>query len=323
MSRGRRDPGSPADGVAAHVSWGAAIGTLIIVLMMVAAGLVARHSFRRGRGDRQGARQLAVFVIVVAVFVGLLNDKHIADPGVEMVRFLAGQPLWAAGLLWVLYLALEPYVRRFWPTTVVSWSRLMAHQWRDPLVGRDVLFGVAIGALLIALDTAFAVAAARLSGHVHPNVPNLTMLLGTHVVVAVILNQVFNALLNALFAIFGMVLLKLFLRREWAAALVAVGLLTFATWLNSGSSSTPLLLVAVTAVYVAIVVLTIQRLGLLATVAAFLVTFMLSGAVVTLNPASWMFGSSLLVLAVPAALACYGFYAARGGESLMGGRLLD
>ena len=38
-------------------------------------------------------------------------------------RFFVGLPLWAAGLLWLLYLALEPYVRRFWPTTLVSWSK--------------------------------------------------------------------------------------------------------------------------------------------------------------------------------------------------------
>ena len=65
-----------------------------------------------------------------------------------MNRLFVTQPLWAAGLLWVLYLAVEPYVRRFWPATIVSWSRLMARQWRDPLVGRDILFGVALGVLI-------------------------------------------------------------------------------------------------------------------------------------------------------------------------------
>jgi hypothetical protein len=32
-------------------------------------------------------------------------------------------------------------VRRRWPATLVSWSRLLAGRFRDPLVGRDVLAG--------------------------------------------------------------------------------------------------------------------------------------------------------------------------------------
>ena len=48
-------------------------------------------------------------------------------------------------ILWTVYLALEPYVRRHWPRTLISWSRLLAGQWRDPIVGRDVLIGAALG----------------------------------------------------------------------------------------------------------------------------------------------------------------------------------
>ena len=40
------------------------------------------------------------------------------------------------------YLALEPFVRRVWPRTLVSWSRVIGGRVRDPLVGRDVCIGV-------------------------------------------------------------------------------------------------------------------------------------------------------------------------------------
>src|SRR4029079_3297041 len=111
-------------------------------------GLVARHNVRKGRGDRRGAFQLAAFVSIVALVIGVLTDKHGADPNIEMERLFATQPLWAAGILWLLYLAVEPYVRRFWPSTVVSWSRLMARQWRAPLLGRPLFFGVPLGPLV-------------------------------------------------------------------------------------------------------------------------------------------------------------------------------
>src|SRR4029079_10529515 len=45
------------------------------------------------------------------------------------------------------YLASEPYVRRFWPTVLISWQRLVDGQWRDSLVARDLALGLLIGAL--------------------------------------------------------------------------------------------------------------------------------------------------------------------------------
>jgi hypothetical protein len=44
----------------------------------------------------------------------------------------------------LLYVALEPFVRRVSPERLVSWTRLLAGDVRDPMVARDVLVGVAI-----------------------------------------------------------------------------------------------------------------------------------------------------------------------------------
>jgi hypothetical protein len=38
-------------------------------------------------------------------------------------------------------MAIEPWVRRRWPKSILG--RLLAGSWRDPVVGRDVLLGVA------------------------------------------------------------------------------------------------------------------------------------------------------------------------------------
>jgi len=53
-------------------------------------------------------------------------------------------------MTWILYLALEPIVRRRWPDSIISWSRLLAGRLRDPLVGRDILIGCLAGVLLAA-----------------------------------------------------------------------------------------------------------------------------------------------------------------------------
>jgi hypothetical protein len=223
----------------------------------------------------------------------------------------------------VFYLALEPYVRRFWPTRVVSWSRFMARQWQDPLVGRDILVGIGIGVLIRTIQRAHAVAvAARLHGGA-PKIPDLDALLGSLHVIALMMNQVFNTLLNALLAVFALVLLKILFRREWAVTVVAIAVPLIFAGASASDSTTPVLDMAAAIPILVLYVLAIQRLGLLATVAIFLVSYMLSDAVLTFNTTQWFFGSSLLPLLATAALACYGFYASRGGEPIFGRRLLD
>src|SRR5262245_61104716 len=52
-----------------------------------------------------------------------------------------------------VYLALEPYVRRHWPTVLIGWTRMLSGRLRDRLVARQVLIGIAVGALVPALNS--------------------------------------------------------------------------------------------------------------------------------------------------------------------------
>jgi len=306
-----------------RVSWPQAVATLTIFTMLVTAAIIARHNVRKGRGDRRGAWQLAAFVSVIAFGVWLLNTKHIADPNVEMGRFFDGQPLWAAGLLALLYLALEPYVRRFWPKTVVSWSRLMSRQWRDPLVGRDILFGAVLGLLIHVLGLGGDAINIKLGYVIPPHLPPLDNLLGTRFVVALMGNQVFNAILNAMICVFGMVILKILVRSEWAAVAVAIALFTFTSSRGIWDGGSPAVNLATVILFITIIVLTIKRLGLLSTIVLFLVNSFVDKAATTLDTSRWFFGEALLPILVVAALAVWSFYVARGGEPLFGRRILD
>jgi serine/threonine-protein kinase len=305
-----------------RVTFVSALVQSIILGMFAAAALIARHNWRKGRGDRRGAWQLAAFVSLTAAGVWALDNRHVADPSLEMTRFFVGQPLWAAGLLWILYLAVEPYVRRFWPSTLVSWSRLMSRQWRDPLVGRDVLFGVAIGLAVHVLSASTTYFAARLGHAWTPDMPDLQELLGNSMDIARNLNHVFNAVLNAIFAVFAMVLLKMAVKREWLASFLAIAIVTLLFSQNPGSSPTAVDYASILLI-VTIVVLTIQRLGLVATTVAFFMMYAMGAGVVTLDTSRWFFSDSVVQLLIAGSLAAYGFYASRGGEPIFGARLLD
>lgn len=131
------------------------LGVVISALMMcgiVAALLLARANIRARRSDRSGATRVAL-ALLISEYAALILPRH-TIAGIFSFD-LMGRPfaraLWIAALTWLLYVALEPIVRRFWPQILVSWSRLLSGNWRDPLVARDMLLGCAIAAPFNAL----------------------------------------------------------------------------------------------------------------------------------------------------------------------------
>jgi len=106
------------------------------------AVLLAVRNLRSGRGDRRGAMRLAIFLVVAGAASNALEtgDLQVLSRGPTLIFFVAS-------FAWVLYIALEPLMRRLSPELMIGWSRLLAGHVRDPLVGRDVLVGtlVAVG----------------------------------------------------------------------------------------------------------------------------------------------------------------------------------
>jgi hypothetical protein len=76
-------------------------------------------------------------------------------------------------------------------------------------------------------------------------------------------------------------------------------------------------------IIVSTMVFAIFRFGLLTTIVMFFVNFALGSAVLTLDASKWFFSTSLTLLLMVAAPAVYGFYASRGGEPLLGRRILE
>ncbi len=125
----------------------------VILLIVLVGVLLALHNVTLGRGDRRGAAALAAISFMAAMLAWLLSANHVASFG-ELILFTiaASWAAFAAGLLWCLYMAIEPYVRRQWPDALISWSRLQTGRLRDPLVASHLLAGIfggiALGALI-------------------------------------------------------------------------------------------------------------------------------------------------------------------------------
>ena len=299
---------------------------IVVLIVLGAASLIARHNLRKGRGDRRGALRVWAVIFAAMAIALVTRSKHVTNVNVELDRLFTalGWSLFCAGAVWLLYLALEPYVRKFWPTTLISWSRFVAGNVLDPQVGRDVLIGVGAAALVLLVNRLDPLLRPLLGyPTVQASVPNLDTLMGPREVLALIGQMIFSASFNAVWIVFGLVVVNLVARRVWVTALVMMLFLMLTGLGNFGDARPAWLGIVIGLLTVSLIVFVMLRFGLLATLTFFFANFLLSATTITLDPAKWFFPTSTLMLLLVAALGFYGFYASRGGEPLLGRRILD
>jgi len=290
--------------------------TLVLVL---AAAVLARSNLRRGRGDRSGAFNVGLFFLVVHVVTWLLRASHESLFAAEWssLTWTASRGLYWATSLWLFYIALEPLVRRFWPQSLVSWSRLLAGRYRDPMIARDLLIGTlfasAMGAATLVLFTLVPS-----HGVVQRS---LFPMLGGRLYISAAVESLEDGLYQGLFLLFLLFLLRLALRRRRIVAVLFLGLtgLFLLGWMATfyGSYAVNLPMAAWLLVYAAVWALLLIRFGLLAAIVASTVAAMAQQQPVTADLSAWYSGYTLAGLSLIALIAAYGFRAALGGRQAL------
>ena len=192
------------------------------------------HNFRSGKSDQRGAVRLALIYFVCQASGGLLEMHHTATIS-EISGFwtVISASLLNATLNWIFYVALEPWVRRKWPRTMISWTRYTSKGPSDPLVGRDLLYGTLFGALF---GFGNVVAVALHGNNRQPVFPPLNALLGMRAELDGVLVAVPAAIFTALLFFFMIFLLRLVFRKEWIAGPMFVVIITYA---STTGSTTP------------------------------------------------------------------------------------
>ena len=302
---------------------GIQLSLVIFLGVVITAVLLARRHLLLGRGDRRGATRLALFTLALGMAVWSMEANHAADVGAEITLFsraMAGNLLVAA-LIFVLYLALEPFVRRRWPRALVTWTRVLAGRISDPLVGRDVLVGTAGGAVIGILSYAASVLP-RLVG-APPSAPwwfvDLDPLLGPMWSIAEILDKTAAAVGIGLGLVLFLLLLRTIFRREWLAAAILVIVMSIQPVLFAGSAWWIVLPVAIL-IRLVPVVLTL-RFGVLATIVCIYVAELLFDMPINGDFSSWKATPTLMAFAVVIVLAVHGFKSATAGRPLLGERI--
>jgi serine/threonine-protein kinase len=295
--------------------------TLVLALPLGGA-LLARRNLRRGRGDRRGAFRVALFVFATYSLARLSRADHVSTVGNEfwlLIKVFA-YPLCFAALVWLFYMAVEPYARRLWPRILISWGRLVAGRLRDPMVGRDMLFGIACGAYGAALDGPMSLLSSWLGRpQMLPSGVLATSSLTSwnELVFRVFVNQ-HSAVLWGWGWLLLLVLLRVVLRRN-GLALAAWAVLEL---LLNGLEDPAVDLIG-WALIAPVVILLLMRCGLLGFCTSTFVGSLLLEVPYTLDLTAWYAPRGFVVLGLLVALAVYAFRVSLGGKPAFGGAWLE
>ena len=303
--------------LASRFGFGLWVTTIFVLLTL--CFFFARKNLNRGRGDRQGAVRVAVVIFVVLFLGEALASHYIGDAEWIFVWFLlsSGLALTNAFQFALLYTALEPYVRRTWPEILISWSRLVAGGWRNPLVGRDVLIGVLFGVGMLvasymrtALPDWFRVAGITVGWE------------GTWREPSVFLGDKASNIFGLMDGIGSLAVIFLVTKitRSKAAALILGGLFSIAVNLFGEN----FLVEGIVGMVLAILWLAcLMRIGLLAVCVSRFVVYTLADGLVTFDLSRWYAWRGLMELAIVSAISIYGFKIALGAKPLFAAALDD
>jgi serine/threonine-protein kinase len=251
-----------------------------------------------------------MFVLEMGLF---LCRSHLATFGdaIGLGIVATSGALFFAGGIWLLYMAIEPWVRRQWPKAIISWSRLLAGNWRDPVVGRDILLGVALGVIWILVFQLRYIPIMHMGGS--PGIGSTDALLGGRAALGAWLRQWPQSIQSTLMFFLLLLGLRAILRKEWIAAIVFIAI--FAVPRGLDSSYRMIELPTQVLVY-AIAVLIVIRFGLVPLAIAIFTINMTGGIPFSADLSAWYMTTSILALLSLLVIAGWGFYHSLGGQKL-------
>ena len=195
---------------------------------------------------------------------------------------------------------------------MITWNRLLAGGIRDPLVGRDMLVGIAFGVLAILIEEAHLIVLMRFGATPLPVF--LDSLVDVRRAIAMFLTNIPNALLSVLVWFILIFVLRVVLRREWLAATGMV--LVYMGFSALTSTASPALAALFSAFETGVLLFVMLRYGLVALMGAIFAYQMFLFFPITADFSSWYIGTSLFGLLSVAAVAAWACHAALAGRPL-------
>ena len=120
---------------------------ILYFAILVGAILLVLPASKVGSRDYKGGLKVAIVCFLGFSIAALIDANHFStlEGETNVIYQIFSFGLYLAVLIGTTYIALEPLARRFWAELLISWNRLLAGDFRDPLVGRDILVGGVFG----------------------------------------------------------------------------------------------------------------------------------------------------------------------------------
>jgi serine/threonine-protein kinase len=292
---------------------------VVMATVFVAAGVyLCLRNLRLGRGDKKTAALVAISLFILGMIEWICLTSH-AD-SIQAERDLVSSGLSAAVMFSVVtciyYLAIEPYVRRYWPQALASWCRVFEGKFRDPLVGRDILLGT-LGGVVSMVLVALLVLAPPWFGYLptmpyrHWDIDTLQQYIGSPMAAfggaASLLRLSMRVGIVSLLMLF---LLRIILRNRWLAIMAFMGIAIAAR-----VERVPIWYIVIIVAWVSPGMLLLVRYGLIACITWFYSFFLLS---MPLTASSrWYVGYGVFFSSIVFGFALYGFLTTMAGRPLV------
>jgi serine/threonine-protein kinase len=301
---------------------------LLWVIPLIGGVILARRNLRAKRGDIRGALVVGISIVILYLLYHLISTNPEVGPFAILVEATGSTALGHAlirGVTMLLaYLAIEPYIRRLWPSVLVSWARLVAGRLRDPIIGRDVLVGAAAGAALPFVFAAAQSAERALGFPVDPGRLS-SVLLDTVTSAPSVPAMLCLALALGIFrttTFYTILLILRFVLRNNRLATIAT-LVLFVLALTDYSSKSLWLDIPISLLAWGAVVWVALRFGYVALTVIVIVSLLVDGLPWTLDFSSWVAPQTMFAWGIITVLLGYGFLTAVGGKSLFSDPLSD
>ncbi|HET9252285.1 MAG TPA: hypothetical protein VFP58_09225, partial [Candidatus Eisenbacteria bacterium] len=295
---------------------------LFTVLPIVGGLILARHNLKAGRSDIRGALVVGTSILILYLIEYVFTIRASELGLYRIVTALTWQSPFGHALIHgatmaIAYLAIEPYIRRLWPSVLVSWARLVAGRWRDPIVGRDVLVGAVwgiAGCLLFLGYEALSRSMGLVSEPYQLSPWVLSLSTAPRLILAAVANSFAISMLYATLFFTVLVALRFVLRRNLLAAIALILLMAVVN--TAFAPKTYALNLAFAIVWNAVSVVLALRFGYVALIVAWSVNFIADRLPWTTDFGAWFAPQTMLGWVLILALLGFGFLTAVGGRSL-------
>ena len=203
---------------------------------------------------------------------------------------------------WIYYLALEPLARRYFPVMMTSWNRVVAGRFRDPMIGRGILIGAAVGVW-------YALPVLLIEGTSDPS-PNPVNMSGFRFLLSQFMIVMQTAAGGSLFWAFVFVIFSLAVRKTWLAILVFIAIITPTIYFSIPERGFGLAIGLL--VYLGIISTLLSRFGVITSISFVFCVRLMVHIPISFDFSGPDFPGTMFAVVTVTAWACYGFWTSLG-----------